>query len=95
MSNLIFSAALFHSLRPEFDSTNPSQFPSCILVHFAVFKTLTSHDCSSCGGIFWWNGSLSFIANTLFHYLLFTREIDVSHTVRDFQNFVFRTNLLF
>jgi len=94
MFNLIFSDAQFHSLRPEFDSTNSAQFPSCILVHFSVFKTLMSHDYSSCGGIFC-NGSLSLIANTLFHYLLFTREIDVSHTVRDFQNFVFRTNLLF
>jgi hypothetical protein len=92
MFNLIFSDAQFHSLRPEFYSTNSAQFPSCI--HFAVFKKLTSHDYSSCDGIFW-NGSLSFIANTLFHYLLFTRETDVSHTVRDFQNFVFRTNLLF
>lgn len=92
MFNLIFSDAQFHSLRPEFGSTNFAQFPSC--THFAVFKTMTSHDYSSCGGILW-NVSLSFITNSLFHYVLFTREIYVSHTVWDFQNFVFRTNLLF
>jgi len=92
MFNLIFPDAQFHSLRPEFDSTNSVQFPNCI--HFAVFKILTSHDYSSWSGIFW-NGSFSFIANTLFHYLLFKREIDFSHIVRGFQSFVFRTNLLF